>query len=80
MDKFLKAGHVDTFRYFHPEETGHYTWWSYMPGVREKNIGWRIDYHCVDKDFLPRVKSSIIRPDIKGSDHCPVEITIGKKY
>lgn len=76
MDKFLAAGNVDTFRHFHPEETGHYSWWSYMGQARAKNIGWRIDYHCVDKGFLPKVKSSFIRPDIEGSDHCPVEIVI----
>jgi len=76
MDKFLAAGNVDTFRHFHPEETGCYTWWSYMGQARAKNIGWRIDYHCVDKDFISGVKSSIIRPDVEGSDHCPVEITI----
>jgi len=76
MDSFLAAGYIDTFRHFHPEETGHYTWWSYMGQARAKNIGWRIDYHCVDKSFLPKVKSSIIRPEIEGSDHCPVEIEL----
>jgi exodeoxyribonuclease-3 len=76
MDKFTKAGHVDTFRHFHPGETGHYTWWSYMGQARAKNIGWRIDYHCVDKDLLSRVKSSIIRPEVINSDHCPVEILL----
>ena len=76
MDKFTKAGHVDTFRHFHPGETGHYTWWSYMGQARARNVGWRIDYHCVDKGFLPRVKSSIIRPEVQGADHCPVEIEL----
>ncbi|MDR2965196.1 MAG: exodeoxyribonuclease III [Treponema sp.] len=76
MDKFIKAGHIDTFRHFHPNEPEHYTWWSYMGQARAKNIGWRIDYHCVDKGFLPSVKSSIIRPEITGSDHCPVEIEL----
>ena len=76
MDKFTKAGHIDTFRHFHPGETDHYTWWSYMGGARERNIGWRIDYHCVDKGLLPRVKSSIIKPDVTGSDHCPVELEL----
>ena len=76
MNKFLNAGFIDTFRFFHPGEVGCYTWWSYMGQARAKNVGWRIDYHCVDKDFMPRVKSSIIRPDIMGSDHCPVEIEI----
>jgi exodeoxyribonuclease-3 len=76
MDKFTKAGYVDTFRHFHPGEAGHYTWWSYWGTARERNVGWRIDYHSVDSAFLPRVKSSIIRPDVEGSDHCPVEIVL----
>jgi exodeoxyribonuclease-3 len=76
MDKFTKEGHVDTFRHFHPGEAGHYSWWSYRTEARERNVGWRIDYHCVDSAFLPKVKSSIIRPEVTGSDHCPVEIEI----
>jgi exodeoxyribonuclease-3 len=76
MTKFLAAGYVDTFRHFHPGEAGHYSWWSYRAGTREKNVGWRIDYHCVDKGFMSSVKSSIIRPDVHGSDHCPVEIEL----
>jgi exodeoxyribonuclease-3 len=76
MDKFTAAGYVDTFRHFHPGEGGHYSWWSYRAGARERNVGWRIDYHCVDPALVPRVKSSVIRPDVAGSDHCPVEIDI----
>lgn len=76
MDKFLASGNIDTFRHFHPGLEKQYTWWSYRSGARKNNVGWRIDYHCVDKGFLPKVKSSIIRPEIEGSDHCPVEIDI----
>jgi len=76
MDKFLAAGHIDTFRHFHPGEKGCYTWWSYRSSSRANNVGWRIDYHCVDKNFISGVKSSIIRKEIEGSDHCPVEIEI----
>ena len=76
MDKFTSAGHVDTFRHFPPGEAGHYSWWSYRADARRRNVGWRIDYNCVDKAFLPKVKSSIIKPDVTGSDHCPVEIEI----
>jgi len=76
MDTFTRAGYVDTYRHLHPGETGRYTWWSYRAGAREKNIGWRIDYHCVDSGFLSRVQSSIIRPEVEGSDHCPVEIVL----
>ncbi|MDR1576420.1 MAG: exodeoxyribonuclease III [Treponema sp.] len=76
MDEFIAAGHVDTFRRLHPGEAGHYTWWSYRTNARARNVGWRLDYHCVDKDFFPSVQSSIIRPDVEGSDHCPVEIAL----
>ena len=76
MDTFTKTGHIDTFRHFHPDQGSHYTWWTYRGGARQRNIGWRIDYHCVDSAFLPKITSSIIRPDVNGSDHCPVEINL----
>ena len=76
MDKFTSGGFADTFRRLHPGETGHYSWWSYRMRAREKNVGWRIDYHCVDEAFMGSVKKSIIRPDVMGSDHCPVEIEL----
>lgn len=75
MTRFLAQGYMDTFRHLHPEP-GHYTWWSYRGGARRNNVGWRIDYHCVDTASIKRVKESIILPDVMGSDHCPVSITI----
>jgi exodeoxyribonuclease-3 len=75
MDKFLSAGYVDTFRHFE-KGPGFYTWWSYRPGVREKNVGWRLDYHCVNQIFLNQVKAARIHSEIRGSDHCPVEIEL----
>ena len=76
MDAFTAAGYVDTFRHFHPGEGGHYSWWSYRGGARGRNVGWRLDYHCVDPGFMSRVKRSLIRPDVEGSDHCPVQIEL----
>lgn len=76
MDAFIAAGFVDTFRHFHPGEAGHYSWWSFRMNARQRNVGWRIDYHCTDPEFLPLVKSAIIRPELQGADHCPVEITV----
>lgn len=71
MSKFLDAGYVDTFRLFSQEE-GQYTWWSYRMNAREKNIGWRLDYHCVNERARDRVVSSTISAEVMGSDHCPV--------
>ena len=75
MDTFLGAGYVDTFRHF-TKDPGHYTWWSYRGRAREKNIGWRLDYHCVNNEFLPRIKESRILAEVTGSDHCPVSLLV----
>ncbi|MBW7865325.1 MAG: exodeoxyribonuclease III [Candidatus Hydrogenedentes bacterium] len=75
MAKFLGNGYVDTFRHLNPEKI-QYSWWSYRTNARARNIGWRIDYHCVNKSFAPRVKAAWICDDVKGSDHCPVGVEI----
>ena len=72
MDHFINKGYVDSFRYFFPDSTNKYTWWSYRFNARMKNIGWRIDYFCVNKEIINRVKKAEILSDIYGSDHCPI--------
>ena len=57
-------------------QTGAYTWWSYMSKVRERNIGWRIDYFIVSETFKERLKDAYIHADILGSDHCPILLEI----
>jgi len=76
MDKFVAEGYVDTFRHFHPDQPGQYSWWSYRARAREKNIGWRIDYHCVNEEFAGQLKRAAIHADVMGSDHCPVSVTV----
>lgn len=71
----LGEGFLDTFRIFEPG-SGHYTWWSQRKGVRERNIGWRIDYHVVSADLAERVRASKIVSQQMGSDHCPVQLHI----
>ena len=75
MTELLNSGFIDTYRYFNPNEVK-YTWWSYMFQSRSKNIGWRIDYFIVNKDFIKNVKNVTIYSDILGSDHCPIGIEI----
>ncbi len=79
MTVLLDAGFVDTFRYFYPEKTDVYSWWSYMRKAREKNTGWRIDYFVVSQSLTPKLKSADIHSNIMGSDHCPVELQIDFK-
>lgn len=76
MSRFLASGFVDSFRYFYPDRTGSYSWWSYRTNCRERNIGWRIDYFIVSKRLAPKLQGAAILSDILGSDHCPVELTI----
>lgn len=70
--KLLEAGFIDTFRYFYPDVTEAYSWWSYRFRAREKNVGWRIDYFCVSEGLEERLAEAVIHTDIYGSDHCPV--------
>lgn len=75
IDKLISHGYVDTFRRFHPEPH-QYTWWDLKSGARERNVGWRIDYFFVSEDLLPSVLDAFIMPDVMGSDHCPIGITL----
>lgn len=72
---FIEAGFIDTFREFEAGG-GHYTWWSLANNTRPRNIGWRIDYFLISTSLRPRLKQAFIRPDVLGSDHCPVGIEL----
>ncbi|MFC4098810.1 exodeoxyribonuclease III [Paenibacillus xanthanilyticus] len=76
MTELLAAGFTDSFRHFHPDREGAYTWWSYMAKVRERNIGWRIDYFLVSNRLVPQLTGARIDADIMGSDHCPVVLEL----
>ncbi len=75
VDRIIEAGFIDTFRHF-IKGKGHYTWWTPWRAARERNIGWRIDYFFVNKEFLPQIKTSAILTDVLGSDHCPILLEI----
>ena len=74
FSQLLESGFTDTFRYFYPDATGIYSWWSYRFRAREKNAGWRIDYFLVSGGLKDRIKGASIHTEIFGSDHCPVEL------
>ncbi|WHY89052.1 exodeoxyribonuclease III [Neobacillus novalis] len=76
MTALLSEGFVDSYRHFYPNQEGAYTWWSYMNKVRERNIGWRIDYFIVSESMKNRLKNADIHCEILGSDHCPVVLEI----
>lgn len=72
----LSAGFTDTFRYLNPDQTGAYTWWSYMFKARANNAGWRIDYFLVSNRIADKISAAPIYSDIMGSDHCPVGLVL----
>ncbi|UOY92985.1 exodeoxyribonuclease III [Ectobacillus sp. JY-23] len=72
LTELLASGFVDSFRYLQPHQEGAYTWWSYMNGVRARNIGWRIDYFLVSLQLASNIREAAIHAHILGSDHCPV--------
>lgn len=76
MTELLSSGFTDTYRYKYPDETGKYTWWSYMFHAREKNAGWRIDYFIVSNRIADKIVEAKIHNEIMGSDHCPIELDI----
>ena len=76
MTALLNHGFIDTYRHFHPDEAGAYSWWSYRFHAREHNAGWRIDYFIVSESMRERLVSASIHQEIYGSDHCPVELVL----
>ena len=76
MSELLSSGFTDTFRFFHPDATDIYSWWSYRFRAREKNAGWRIDYFLTSSRIDNRLKEASIHTDIYGSDHCPVSLVV----
>jgi len=79
IDELLEKGYVDTFRHFNPKKIGAYTYWDMKTFARDRNVGWRIDYFFVTKEFLPSIKNSSILDNIFGSDHCPISLEISLK-
>ncbi|MGY5345189.1 exodeoxyribonuclease III [Paenibacillus glucanolyticus] len=78
MTDLLAAGFIDSFRFFYPDRTDVYSWWSYMAKVRERNIGWRIDYFLVSARLSEKLKDAEIDCHVMGSDHCPVSLTLSE--
>lgn len=75
LDRWIKNGWTDTFRMFQ-KEGGHYSWWSARFGVRERNIGWRIDFVLSSPAATEYVRHAAIHADVMGSDHAPVSVDL----
>jgi exodeoxyribonuclease-3 len=76
LDEVVAQGYIDTFRSRNPDLAGAYTWWAQVTFSREKNVGWRLDYFFITPDLQARVIDARIHPEVLGSDHCPVSLTL----
>lgn len=76
FDCLLSVGLVDSFRLLYPQKGGAYTWWSYMKDVRNRNIGWRIDYALISEEIAHNINDAMIYSNVFGSDHCPIGLDI----
>lgn len=75
LDRLVERGFVDTFRVFNdkPEQ---YSWWDMRTFARQRNAGWRIDYHFISESLRPALEEAFIMPDVMGSDHCPIGVVL----
>lgn len=72
----LKEGFSDCFREKYPQKI-QYTWWTpRSKTARPENKGWRLDYFLMKYNKSIKINDCIIRDDVYGSDHCPVELMI----
>ncbi len=76
MDRWFQDNWTDSFRHFYPEKKDAYSWWAMRSGARERNVGWRLDYHMVSHNLKKRLAGASILTDVLGSDHCPVLVEI----
>ena len=76
FSEMMANGFIDTFRYFHPDAEGRYSWWSYRFNARKNNAGWRIDYFLVSEALKDALVDAEIHENIFGSDHCPVSLKL----
>ncbi len=79
IGNFIDSGFIDSFRHFNPDPH-HYTWWTYRAGARAKNKGWRLDYGMVSRPLEDRLARSVILPEARHSDHCPIMLELSESY
>jgi len=75
FDRLLGDHFVDVGRKLQPANEGLFTWWPPWRNMRQRNIGWRIDYILASKSIAGRVTDCVVLADVGTSDHAPVMMT-----
>jgi exodeoxyribonuclease III len=76
FDELLGGHSVDVGRALDPRNATMFTWWPPWRNMRQRNIGWRIDYILASKSIASRATSCVVQADVGTSDHAPVMMTI----
>jgi exodeoxyribonuclease III len=77
VERILSRGLVDLGRAVDPDNDGLFTWWPPWRNMRQRNIGWRLDYVFVSEALASRATACVVQKEIGTSDHAPVVATFG---
>jgi len=72
FERILTRGLIDTGRALEPDNDQMFTWWAPWRNLRQRNIGWRLDYFLVSQPLFDRVQSCTVQREFGTSDHAPV--------
>ena len=77
FQNILDQNFIDIFRTLNPDLINQFTYWDQVrPHMRFNNKGWRIDYFIICNNLKDQIEECLIKPEIKGSDHCPITLKI----
>lgn len=74
LDGAIGHGLVDVLRRTYPPDSQTFTWWPPWRNLRDKNVGWRIDFVLLAEPLAQTMTSCVVRKDVLGSDHAPVVV------
>ena len=72
LERIIALGLVDVGRALEPENDQMFTWWAPWRNMRERNIGWRLDYVLASRSLYDRVEGCRVQKEVGTSDHAPV--------
>ena len=72
FERILGRGLVDVGRALDPDNEGLFTWWAPWRNMRQRNIGWRLDYVLASAPLAESARRSAVLADVGTSDHAPV--------
>ena len=72
LERIIGHGLVDVSRALEPDNDQMFTWWAPWRNMRQRNIGWRLDYLLASQPLFERVRTCTIERETGTSDHAPV--------